>query len=323
MSNIFKYKGTLLSEMFTTPDAGTATATYDIKDYYKDTSISTGLSTSVVEKYNTVLQTGYTINNNDICKYVCPTYSYWTQPANTSGGLAITIPSWARYMTIICIGGGGGGGAGSNGFKRNDPINQGKDSQNGGGGGGGSGAEYKIYRGLSIPTTVGAGGATASLTVEIGAGGQGGQGVGVAGNDGGTTNIQYSRYMSTGGTAVNMKIEARGGTGGQGGAEGQYTASADGNTYSPWEGGQWRGTDFTIASADPITANSGGVGSGNDRTNANGGNVNIYTDYLTSFAAERGGGGTGGTGSNYEDQGRADGDDAQGGYVRIYWMADM
>lgn len=324
MSSIFNYKGTPLSDLFTTPAVGTATASYDITDYYIDTTtkIITGLSSSIVEKYDTTLEVGYKINGNDISKYACPTYDYWTQPAVTNGGLEISIPSWARYMTVMCIGGGGGGGAGSNGFKRNDEINQNKNSQNGAGGGGGSGAEYKIYRGLAIPTYTGAGGITNQITVEIGAGGQGGQGSTASGADGQSTTVTYKRIAtSDAATATTMSMVARGGNGGDGGQEGQTPSQKAANAYNPWTGAQWRGTDFTLSSGVTRYADSGNSGSENDRSAGSGGGLNIYTDYIS--VTTRGAGGDGGSGSNFEDQGRGDGDDAQGGYVRIYWMADL
>ena len=306
MSNIFSYKGTLLSEILAQPlDAVTTTDIAAI--YYVDSAINTAYSSAEVERFNdTYTNLEYTVNGNPITNYVTPTSWYWTQPANNKSN-PITAPSWANYMTVICIGGGGGGGGGGNGF---DPSpTQTKGAQNGCTGGGGSGAEYKIYRGLKLT-------ANSNIQITIGAGGQGG-GSGVDGKGGGTTSVVFQR------DGVNeLTIESLGGNGGQGGGTGGSAAGGAANVYKPYYSSQWRGNSNSAFSPgnDDRAAYAGEKGN-SDRTTANGGSIFAGTEYsyVTSIT-DRGNGGSGGIGGNYNNQGRQDGFDGTGGYIRIYWM---
>jgi len=319
---LFKYKGATMDNVVRIPTDGTATTTVTVSDYYNN--LQTALSNSVVEKYHTTYnQLGYSIGGVDIINYACPAYDSWS-PSNTAADAfyTVSIPSWAKYMTVVCIGGGGGGGAGSNGFKRNDPVNQGKASQNGGGGGGASGAEYKIFRGLDISAL------TDDIQVAVGDNGTGGTGSGAPGNAGNSSIVKLKQNG-----VVNMTIEARGGNAGDGGAEGNGSNTSAGNSYYPFIGNQWRGSSTDTTSNYLAICRSGNAGQGNARAGGTGGvrrddtfvnplTLNpVTSDYLTIFPnSNYGVGGDGGTGSNYDDQGRGDGGNGGGGYVRIYWM---
>lgn len=121
-----------------------------------------------------------------------------------------TKPSWAREVTIICVGGGGGGSGGGGGF----------------GAGGGSG--------IGVEATVHAGQLDATATVTVGTGGAGG--ASATGGDPGTAssfvsgNYSLTAAGGSGGTTVGgdgwsggggTSTSANSGDGGTAGASGQ------------------------------------------------------------------------------------------------------
>jgi len=288
MSKYF-YKGTSINNFFTTPWSSQTTTT--MSQVYTN-GISTGRSNYLIERFNGS-QIGYQINGTDVTGYACPTYSEY------GGSTSATVPSWASAITIVCISGGGGGGAGTNGFKKNQPL-QGKGSQNGGGGGGGGGGEYKIFRGYPV-----AGGTP--LQIVVGGGGGGGQGPSADGGGGGET---YVKLTNSG-----VIVHTAGGNGGQGGALGGTGGGGGGKAYNTYYAENYNnGSTYG-------TGSNGGVSGNQQRENRAGGNINQpQGDYLP-LGGQFSGGGTGGMGSNYEDQGRANGGNGSQGFVRIYWLA--
>ena len=308
MSNIFKYKGNLLSEILGEPIDGISTQTTTVTANYVDTGIITGYSNAEVERFNnTFTQLGYTINGNSITDYATPLSWEWTDPVTTQSK-SITPPSWAKYMTVLCIGAGGGGGGGGNGF---DPTPlQTKNGQNGCTGGGGAGGEYIVYRGLELKSS-------SIIDITVGAGGQGG-GSGGNGTAGGTTSVVFQR---TGSASTEVQISAYGGNGGEGGGTGGSSSGGTANQYYPFSSSQWRGIGTGTTGALSLTADNGQGGASN-RNPANGGEINTPSGYgyVNTLTGNSGTGGDGGIGGNHNNQGRQNGSDGQGGYIRIYWM---
>lgn len=250
----------------------------------------TGRSNYLIERFNGS-QIGYQINGTDVTNYATPMHTSYT------GSTSATVPSWASAITVVCISGGGGGGAGTNGYKRNSPV-QNKGSQNGGGGGGGGGGEYKIYRGYPV-----SGGAPVQITV----GGGGGGGVNPSGDGGGGGDS----YVHVNGA---LMIHTAGGIAGQGGTLGGSGYGGDGRGYHTYYAAH-----YNQGSTYYTNSNAGGQGN-QQRENRAGGNINQpQGDYLP--IGGYGAGGYGGMGSNYEDQGRANGGNGSQGFVRIYWLA--
>jgi hypothetical protein len=108
------------------------------------------------EKY--VNDIGFKVNGTDLKEYVSPIYHDITT-TNTN----YTIPSWANYANIICIGGGGGGAGGNPadvwklaGFSTSNVPS--------GGGGSGGGGGYNVYKRLNVSNKD-------TLNIQIGAGG--------------------------------------------------------------------------------------------------------------------------------------------------------
>ena len=116
-----------------------------------------------------------------------------TSVVTTSGGF--TIPTWARWIRAVCVGGGGGGGAGASGAAGTARL--------GGAGGGAGGLSTALWNAADI------GGA---LTLTIGAGG-------AAGSAGGTTSVSDTTgpLLSAGGGGGGAGSSG-GGAGGAGGA---------------------------------------------------------------------------------------------------------
>lgn len=292
MSNYY-YKGTSLNKLFTTPWSSNTSTT--MSQVFTN-GISTGRSNYNTERYNNS-QIGYQINGTDVTNYASPVYSDYT----SSTSVTPTDKPWVSAITIVCISGGGGGGAGGNGFKKSP--NQGKPSQNGGGGGGGGGGEYKIYRGFPIsPNT--------PIQIQVGGGGGGGQGVGVAGGGGGTTTVNVNN-----GAGV---VSAAGGAGANGGNTGSGGQAGAGRNYTTWNVDQYHGGVQTFTTS----CNGGTNGQGNNPSyRAPGGNTQQPQGNYLPLTGQYGGGGQGGSGGNYEDQGRDNGYAGQPGFVRIYWLA--
>lgn len=286
MSNYY-YKGTSLNSIL--GSAWSAQNATTMSQLFTG-GFTTGRSNYMIERFNGS-QIGYQINGTDVTNYATPIYTSYT------GSTSATVPSWASAITVVCISGGGGGGAGTNGYKRNQPL-QNKGSQNGGGGGGGGGGEYKIYRGYPV-----SGGAPVQITV--GGGGGGGQGPSADGGSGGDSTVKVN------GTQI---IYTSGGNGGQGGNLGSNGPGGGGRGYNTYYA-----ENYNNGSTYGTSSNSGETGN-QQRENRSGGNINQpQGDYLPigGYSA----GGSGGMGSNYEDQGRNDGGGGSQGFVRIYWLA--
>jgi len=284
MSNYF-YKGTSINNFFATPWSSQTSTT--MSQVFTG-GISTGRSNYNIERFSGS-QIGYQINGTDVTSYACPTCSDYRSSDS------VNVPSWASAITVVCISGGGGGGAGTNGHKKNNAP-QGP-SKNGGGGGGGGAGEYKIYRGYPV-----SGGAPVQITV----GGGGGGGVGPSADGGGGGDS----YVKVNGVQI---IHTSGGIGGQGGTLGSNGPGGGGRGYNTYYA-----EHYNQGSTYGTSSNGGGTGTPS-RVNVGGGNINQpQGDYLP--LSQFSGGGNGGMGSNYDDQGRADGGGGQNGFVRIYWM---
>ena len=251
----------------------------------------TGRSNYLIERFNGS-QIGYQINGTDVTNYACPTYSEYT------GSTSATVPSWASAITVVCISGGGGGGAGTNGHKKNN-IPQGP-SRNGGGGGGGGGGEYKIFRGYPV---------SGGTPLQIVVGGGGGGGVNPSG-DGGGGGDSYVKI--TNGAQI---IHTAGGIAGQGGTLGGSGYGGDGRGYNTYYA-----EHYNQGSTYYAYSNAGEQGN-QQRENRAGGNVQRFQGDYLPLEGQYGGGGYGGRGSDYEDQGRANGGNGSQGFVRIYWLA--
>jgi hypothetical protein len=169
-----------------------------------------------------------------------------------------TVPAWAQRLEIGLIGGGGGGGGGACGDAT---------SARSGGGGGGAGA--------LVEATIDVRDLGPVLTLSIGAGGTGGQGVsgpnpGLAGATGGSSSVLLNgtAVLTAGGGSPGSPITGLGGVGGSGsygpgGGGGAMslsgTAPAGGNGLGagPGAGGGGGGLETT---STPRGGGAGGFG---------------------------------------------------------------
>lgn len=146
---------------------------------------------------------------------------------------AYAVPSWARTLEAVAIGGGGGGGAGA--FAASG-------DRYGGGGGGAGGISRAVW-----PAELLADG----LTVSVGAGGAGGDAA--AGDDGGDSTIHLG---------ATVLLTAVGGGGGGGGL---------GDAVSGLGGAGAAGMPVSNGGGASSVASAGGAGSGLDRPDGPGG----------------------------------------------------
>lgn len=194
----------------------------------------------------------------------------------TTGTHTWTVPTGVTSVSVVCIGGGGGGG-GMVAWTGSDPR--------GPGGGGGGGLGYKN----NISVTPGS-----SVTVVVGAGGEGGHG---------STNTR--NYATSGGDSYFMSattVKGGGGEGGQGGNTNAYTylspTSRAGGTYVGDGGGNGGNGGSGGTHYDPDAAGGGGAGG----YSANGGvgdNVSASGSYGAGSGGSASGGQTSGSGQAY------------------------
>lgn len=201
---------------------------------------------------------------------------------------ALTVPSGATIVDIVCVGAGGGGGSG-----KKDAAGV---SRSGGGGGAGGGVSIGSFplSELSSPTT---------LYVTVGAGGTGGASQttnttsGNNGTSGGDSSVKFTNT-----NASNVFIKANGGNSGFGGQVTGGTngsASTGGAMFQNSAGGGGNNATGTSVSA---TANAsiptgGGGGGGINASNTAGGGGSSASAYY-SVAASAAGGTSGGNGDN-------------------------
>lgn len=276
-------------------------------------------SNYTIEENNS--QFSYTIQGTDVAEFSSPAFM------STNVSTEPTIPSWANYATIICIGGGGGGGSGFDG--------QGSPAQNGGSGGGGSSGYCNIFRYLAIDPVNG------TLQLQVGQGGSGGQNSLAIGDplsklSGG--NGQYSRVLYQGTTVVQAPGGLGGSAGGQnvggsGGAGGSNVGYTIITSSGPGIGLSRYPTSRTANSAgqpntQTIYSNGGNAGGDTNKTGGQGGAVDYYqnTGMARISTITNGYGGDGGNGAGYQgtigNQGQ-DGQAGYDGYIRVYWHPNM
>lgn len=211
-------------------------------------------------------------------------YTYTTPQTNT----AVTVPTGAKSVDILCVGAGGGGGSGRRGAAAS--------IRSGGGGGGAGGTTFQAFTiaDLGSPTT---------LYVNVGAGGTGGAARstdntdGANGTDGGDTDVRTStasadRFIFAGGGAQGVGGDSDGAGAGSGAAA--TTAMFVGGT-----GGTSSVTGGTGASSNAAAFISGGGGGGgitSGDSHSNGGGAGSCHQTLYSvLAGGSAGGGNGNT----------------------------
>ena len=276
-------------------------------------------SNYTIEENNS--QFSYTIQGTDVAEFSSPSYM------STVVSTEPTIPSWANYATIICIGGGGGGGAGYDG-NGNGP--------NGGSGGGGASGYCNIFRYLAIDPVNG------TLQLQVGQGGAGGQNNFDIGDNFLTYNQgkdgQFSRVRYQGTTVV----QAPGGLGGRHGTQnvGGDGGSADttvGYTVitsnGPGAGGSRYPTQSGHNSAGQpntrtIYSNGGNAGGDSNKTGGQGASVNFHQNQgIARIGTSTDGyGGDGGNGGGFQGSQGSQGQNGQAGYdgyIRVYWHPNM
>jgi hypothetical protein len=246
----------------------------------------------------------------------------------TAQTTTFTVPGGCTSISAVCVGGGGGGGA--------------RDQSDEPGGGGGGGA--LAYRTFSV--TPGE-----SLTVTVGAGGNGGTG-GNDGTAGGTTSISRGGTVLVsaagggggegdsggGGAGGSARTGDGGGNGGNGGSCNDGNNGAGGGGAGGYSGNGGNGANGGTTNTSG-TAGSGGGGGGSgtasDSTSGGGGGVGILgagANGTAGPAGGNGGGGSGGAAGNNNggayggggggagtNTGTTTGRGGGGGAVRIIW----
>lgn len=292
-----------------------------INDFFQgaDPGITYYPSNYTIEENNS--QFSYTIQGTDVAEFSSPGYM------STGVSTGPTIPSWANYATIICIGGGGGGGAGFDG-KGNGP--------NGGSGGGGASGYCNIFRYLEINPVNG------TLQLQVGQGGTGGQN-----NLGDITNAltynlgkdgQYSRVLYQGNTVVQAPggLGGRPGTqtvGGVGGSAGTTVGYTVITSNGPGAGGSRYPTQSNHnSSGQPNTrtiySSGGTAGDNSNKTGGQGASVDFHQGQgITRISTITSGyGGNGGDGGGFQGSLSSQGQNGQAGnngYIRVYWHPNM
>jgi hypothetical protein len=299
--NIYQ-NGTLLASVPSTPTTYTFTPLEGNQIYYV-TAINRNAES---QPSNVVIinpSIGFVINDTNLDNIIVTPTSL-TILANLT--IDVNCVYGGKTINIVCVGGGGGGGGGT--FGNDD---------GGGGGGGGGGNIQQVFNFAPVATT---------YSVNIGTGGQGGDGgyfispdiimPGTNGSDGGSTTLI--------GGATN--ITANGGQGGKG--NGQTNSNSGGNggisTGTPGTIGGLGGTGSTVDvnGKNGDVGGGGGGGSGYNSSFGTGGNgaINIpVINYGTEYGAGGGGGGannTGGIGGN-ENAGNGGDDTFLKGYDGI------
>lgn len=211
-------------------------------------------------------------------------YLYTTEQVNT----AVTVPTGARMVSVICIGGGGGGGSGRRGAAG---------SVRGGGSGGQAGFVSECTFAINDL------GNPATLYVNVGGGGDGGTAAtsddtnGNNGTDGGdsdvrTTTSSGDRFMFAGG----------GNNGGAGDNNGTSTSvfGVDNGMFGGSNGGASSatgGNGTSSANTGFISGGGGGGGVTSGNSASNGGNGNASCQNLYSSATGGAGGASGANGT--------------------------
>ena len=200
----------------------------------------------------------------------------------------LTVPAWARWVDMVCVGGGGAGAAGMSGYAATH--------RSGGGGGGAGGISRATYPAALL----------GELSVTIGAGGE------ASGEHGGETLI-------TSASAVILKASGgRGGLAGQGG-EGGFGTEGQSNDGLPTSRGPvpfsagGGGEGSTLSSTDIVIAASSGQAGGIYTVAAAGGgagSVGVGANGSTPPLPELGwlGGGGGGGAARTASTGYSGGD---------------
>ena len=187
----------------------------------------------------------------------------WT--FTTVGSHTITLPEWASYVDIVCIGGGGAGGNGGGAV-----ANAGE-----GGKAGTFGTASLEVRDLS----------SMQLTAEVGGGGTRGSGGGAVGGSGSNSRVVYA------GTTNRVGDPGQGGAGGRGAlgnaslADGRSAASITykGIHYSGGSGGAYRDSS-TGGGGNSPGGGGGGGGGGVLGAHWNGGNGGNGAVWITARA---------------------------------------
>ena len=207
-----------------------------------------------------------------------------------------TVPSWARRIEAVAVGGGGGGGAGACGASGVTRF--------GGGGGGAGGASAAIWNVSDL---------AASLSIAIGAGGASGVGgtaaAGAVGGPGGNSTV------TSGGVVI---LTGRGGAGGagglgitpsnEGGASTTTATAGAGAALTRPDGSGGGGAGGGLDTSN--TARAGGAGGaggsttvsrsgGSGGANASGGNGSAAAAPGLSWSGGGGGGGGGSTATGH------------------------
>lgn len=194
---------------------------------------------------------------------------------NTSTTTPSAIPTGAKQIRWICVGGGGGGG-GAGGFGRAN-VNNTATGNGGVGGTGGFGVNTAVTGSYNLQNVN-------SYGITIGAGGTGGtkganrtvnnvtgkaNAVGSSGNDG-NAGGPTSLYVFTNASPNVQQIiaTASGGNGGGGGAGGSANADSSGNTNSSTGAAGTSGTPAAFTSLSPVypTPSVGSTSPGNPGT---------------------------------------------------------
>ena len=234
--------------------------------WLKDTSPNTDQGAAYIYNFNNI-GTRYTYNSTDnrwevdtsIPKKAPTTHLF------TSSVSSWAIPTNARAIHAVVIGGGGGGGYGSTGT-----------TGAGGGGGGGGGMSIHTYNLISGYQT------TAVITV----------GAGATSGTGGTSSFKLADSGSLG------TLTASGGTSGGTGGTTSATAGTGGlGMFNGGAGGAGLDTGSNDSPATSTGARGGGSGGGN-HTSSIGGNGNVAPLLWTTSTINPGAGGGGGFGSS-------------------------
>lgn len=200
----------------------------------------------------------------------------------TASGVYV-VPTWARRIEAVAVGGGGGGGAGACGASAT--------SRFGGGGGGAGGAVSATFNTADL---------AASLAIAIGVGGAPGAGgasaTGAAGGGGGFSTV------SSGGVVI---LTGRNGSGGQGGSATAGVAGAGGPGSVVSNGGGSGSVTATAGAGVSLTRSDGpgggGGGGGLDASNtirAGGAGGSGGTTLVIAAGGAGGNGGAGGAGGS-------------------------
>jgi hypothetical protein len=220
------------------------------------------------------LNLSYKISSTDLatlCKSKSTTYN-----TNANG---LTIPTGAKYISTICVGGGGGGGGGGgDGTSNNLNSNKGGDGGTGGDGGYAAIQQCPISSNSTINITYGTGGI----------GGEGGAGasntVGNSGKSGNTGLQGNSTIVYVDGIAVCIANGGYGGNFGKGGGTGESGANGSPGVIGTGSYNTGKtGTNVTSGNYPPQNGGFGGAGSGGGNNSGAGDASPGNNGYATIF----------------------------------------